>query len=107
MNSTWLCFNAMDELPENFTSIYEVPDYSPALPEKRPYNARIVGKGGCYRDGNYSVGNSGHEMSLDTTKMVEAQIYVILLLLQKDKRYSIAYQVLDLVQGDPPTLGIK
>ena len=39
--------------------------------------------------------------------MIENQMYAVFLFLKKDKRVDIAYQVLDLVEGDPPELGIK
>ena len=50
---------------------------------------------------------SGPTFELDTMRMIENQMYAVFLFLKKDKRVDIAYQVLDLVEGDPPELGIR
>ena len=49
----------------------------------------------------------GPTFELDTMRMIENQMYAVFLFLKKDKRVDIAYQVLDLVEGDPPELGIR
>lgn len=49
----------------------------------------------------------GSRLDLNTMKMKENQTYAIFLFLKKDARTSVAFQVLELVEGDPPELGIE
>jgi len=44
---------------------------------------------------------------LDSAKMLAEQAYVIFLILRKGERRSLGYQVLELVNGLPPELGIE
>ena len=44
---------------------------------------------------------------LDSSKMMVDETYVLMLLLAKGERTSLGFQVLELVKGLPPDLGIE
>ena len=54
MTFKWVCVNVMEKVPEELTEGYALPNYMRVVAEPKPYNATIVGRGGCFRDGNYS-----------------------------------------------------
>lgn len=59
MTFKWVCVNVMEKVPYNLTEGYELPNYMRVVSEPKPYNATIVGNGGCFRDGNYSFITDG------------------------------------------------
>ena len=62
---------------------------------------------GCYGDGQFIFSGNSGTLSLDTAKMIEKEIYVVFLIVQKGGRTAQQYQVIEVVQGDPPVTKIE
>ena len=62
---------------------------------------------GCYGDGQFIFSGNSGTLSLDTAKMIEKEIYVVFLIVQKGGRTAQQYQVIEVVPGDPPVTKIE
>ena len=62
---------------------------------------------GCYGDGKFIFSGNSGTLSLDTAKMIEKEIYVVFLIVQKGGRTAQQYQVIEVVPGDPPVTKIE
>lgn len=62
---------------------------------------------GCYGDGQFIFSGNSGTLSLDTAKMIENEIYVVFLIVQKGGRTAQQYQVIEVVPGDPPVTKIE
>lgn len=62
---------------------------------------------GCYGDGQFIFSGNSGTLSLDTAKMIEKEIYVVFLIVQKEGRTAQQYQVIEVVPGDPPVTKIE
>ena len=62
---------------------------------------------GCYGDGNFTLPGTQAMVTLNTTRMRENETYVIMLVAKKGDRLAFAYQVLEVVLGDPPVIAIE
>ena len=67
----------------------------PALPGKAHST-------GCYGDGKYVFAGNNASLSLDTTGMMEDETYVVFVIIRKGARTAHQYQVVEVIQGDPP-----
>ena len=73
----------------------------------QPAASGTVHSKGCYGDGQYVFpGNSG-QLTLDTTKMIEGETYVVFVIITKGERVAQNYQVVEVIQGDPPVSNIE
>lgn len=57
---------------------------------------------GCYGDGQFVFPANNALLSLNTTKMIEGETYVVFVIIRKGSRTAHQYQVVEVVQGDPP-----
>lgn len=62
---------------------------------------------GCYGDGQFIFSGNRGTLSLDTANMIENEIYVVFLIVQKGERTAQQYQVIEVVPGDPPVTKIE
>ena len=57
---------------------------------------------GCYGDGEFVFAGNNASLILNTTGMMEDEMYVVFVIIRKGARTAHEYQVVEVVQGDPP-----
>ena len=57
---------------------------------------------GCYGDGTFVFASSNATLSLNTAGMMEDETYVVFVIIRKGARRALQYQVVEVIQGDPP-----
>jgi len=57
---------------------------------------------GCYGDGEFVFVGNNASLSLNTTRMMEDATYVVFVIIRKGARTAHEYQVVEVIQGDPP-----
>ena len=68
----------------------------------QPAASGTVHSTGCYGDGQFVFPGNNAVLSLNTTRMIENETYVVFVIIKKDGRTARQYQVVEVVQGDPP-----
>ena len=70
---------------------------------RTPYDTtRQTAAPGCYGDGQFVFPVNNALLSLNTSKMIEDETYVVFVIIRKGARTAHQYQVVEVVQGDPP-----
>ena len=72
---------------------------------RTPYDTtrQTAAPAGCYGDGKFVFhGKNNALLSLNTSKMIEDETYVVFVIIRKGIRTAHQYQVVEVVQGDPP-----
>lgn len=57
---------------------------------------------GCYGDGEFVFAGSDGWLTLNTSQMMEDETYVVFVIIRKGERTAHQYQVVEVIQGDPP-----
>lgn len=57
---------------------------------------------GCYGDGEFVLAGRDSWLTLDTSQMMEDETYVVFVVIRKGGRIAHQYQVVEVIQGDPP-----
>lgn len=57
---------------------------------------------GCYGNGKFVFASNNALLSLNTTGMMEDETYVVFVIIRKGARTAHQYQVVEVIQGDPP-----
>lgn len=97
---TWLCRSVHTQFPK---------DVFPRMNLRTPYDTTsqpatpgTVHSTGCYSDGEFVFAGNNASLSLDTTGMMEDETYVVFVIISKGVRTAHQYQVVEVIQGDPP-----
>lgn len=62
---------------------------------------------GCYGDGQFFFSDENGQLTLKTTNMTEDESYVVFVIIRKGERIAQQYQVVEVIQGDPPVSKIE
>lgn len=62
---------------------------------------------GCYGDGEFVLAGRDSWLTLDTSQMMEDETYVVFVVIRKGGRIAHQYQVVEVIQGDPPVSKIE
>ena len=62
---------------------------------------------GCYGDGQFFFSDENGQLTLKTTNMTENETYVVFVIIRKGERIAQQYQVVEVIQGDPPVSRIE
>lgn len=62
---------------------------------------------GCYGDGEFVLAGRDSWLTLDTSQMMEDETYVVFVVIRKGGRIAYQYQVVEVIQGDPPVSKIE
>ena len=103
----WLCRSTKIDFPENLLPGIELPSTPYDTSDVTSMDKNSSHHRGCYGDGNFTLPGSHATVSVNSTRMRENETYVIMLVLSKGDRRAFAYQVLEVVQGDPPVIAIE
>ena len=62
---------------------------------------------GCYGDGQFFFPDENGQLTLKTSHMIEDETYVVFVIIRKGERIAHEYQVVEVIQGDPPVSKIE
>ena len=68
----------------------------------QPASPGTVHSTGCFGDDEFVFAGSNATLSLNTTAMMEDETYVVFVIIRKGARTAHQYQVVEVIQGDPP-----
>ena len=80
---------------------------SPYDRTNRPASSDTLHSKGCYGDGLFFFHGDSGLLSLNTTRMMENETFVVFLIIQKGARVAQQYQVIEVIAGDPPVTKIE
>lgn len=101
----WLCRSVHTQFPK---SVY------PNMTLRTPYDTTTqpaapgtLHSRGCYDDGKFFFPGDKGLLNLNTTRMIEDETYVVFVIITKGARLAHQYQVIEVIQGDPPVSKIE
>ena len=100
LHYTWLCRSIHTQFPEDvFPQVNLRTPYDTTRQPAPPGTAHSTG---CYGDGKFVFASSNATLSLNTAGMMEDETYVVFVIIRKGARRALQYQVVEVIQGDPP-----